>query len=76
VYYPVIEFAQESIILPFPQEEIPEGYRAETLRCRGMDISTCTDGAEYLVKITDRSGKARVLAGAETERYWRCGRCY
>jgi len=60
VYYPVIEFAQESIILPFPQEEIPEGYRAETLRCRGMDISTCTDGAEYLVKITDRSGKARV----------------
>lgn len=61
-YLPTVELMQESILLPFPEEEIPEGWKKDTLRSGKESIEVCTDGEMYLICTMGKEGKSRITA--------------
>ena len=49
-------------MLPFPEEEIPEGWKKDTLRSGKESIEVCTDGEMYLICTMGKEGKSRITA--------------
>lgn len=61
-YLPTIELTQESILLPFPEDEVPEGWKKESLKNGKESIEVCTDGEAYLICTMGKDGKSRITA--------------